>query len=303
MSFAALIPLGPGQAELQRLGDLLDALLHFEPSCRAVVVINDGNDPEAARKVVGRFPCRSQILPHPRNGRGNWWGGGSSTGTLGGLKWIADQGEFSFVVKLDSDSLVIGPFREAVNAFFQSNPNAALAGSHRRNPEGTPRDGLPFAPAIKKLSRRFTIWRKCALPGRNIQFTWLGRSKRIRDLILAARSHGYEPGENCQGGAYALSQSALKRFAEAGLFADPLLFLNTPITEDVALGLFTRSLGMELRDFNHSGEPFAVRHFGLSASPEELLAQGYAIVHSIKDRGNYTEEGLRTFFLRQRRRQ
>jgi len=266
-----------------------------------VVVVNDGNDPEAARRVTDRFPCRIEILPNPRNGRGNWWGGGSSAGTLGGLKWISEQGEVSFVVKLDSDSLVIGAFQDAVNAFFQANPQAALAGSHRRNPEGTPRDGLPFAPAIKKLSRRFTVWRKCALPGRNIQFTWAGRSKRIRDLILAANANGYEPGENCQGGAYALAQAGLKRFAEAGLLEDPLLFLNTPITEDVALGLFTRSLGMELSDLNHPGEPFAVRHFGLSASPEELLRQGYSIVHSIKDRGNYTEEGVRSFFLQQRR--
>lgn len=300
MSFAALIPLGPGWAELQRLGDLLEALLHFEPACKIVLIVNDGNDSNAVCQAVAQFRCQIELIPNPRNGRGNWWGGGSSAGTLGGLKWIVENEEVSFVVKLDSDSLVVGPFRESVKAFFNQNPNAAVAGSHGRNPEGTPRDGLPFAPAIQKLRRRFTVWRKCALPGRNIQFTWFGRSKKIRDLIEAAIANGYEFGENCQGGAYALSKAGLLRFAEAGLLEDPLLFLNTPITEDVALGLFARSLGMDLCDFNHLGEPFAVRHFGLSASPEELLAQGYSVVHSIKDRGDYTEEGLRAFFKAKR---
>ena len=296
MSFAALIPLGPGWAELQRLEDLLEALFHYEPSCKAVVVVNDGNDPEAAQRVTSRFPCQIEIVENPRKGRGNWWGGGSSSGTLGGLKWVVDNVDAAFVVKLDSDSLVIGPFQNSVREFFQSNPNAALAGSHRRNPEGHPRDGLPFAPAFRKLLRRFTVWRKCPLPFRNVQFTWFGRSKRIRDLIRAAIRNGYEFGENCQGGAYALSLAGLNAFAREGLLDDSLLFLNTPITEDVALGLFTRALGMELCDFNHPGEPFAVRHFGLSAPPPELVEQGYSIVHSIKDRGNFTEEGLRTFF-------
>ena len=300
MSFAILIPLGPGRAELQRLGDLLEAVLHFEPTCTAAVIINDGNDKEAARNVAGQFPVRCEILANPRNGRGSWWGGGSSAGTICGLRWITNHLEPEFVVKLDSDSLVIGHFKEALSQFFHANPTAALAGSHRRNPEGTPRDGLPFAPAIQKLQRRFTVWRKCPLLGRNIQFGWFGRSRKIRELILSAVNNGYEFGENCQGGAYAISVAGLNAFAKWGLLDDPLLFLNTPITEDVALGLFTRSLGMELRDFNHPGETFAVRHFGLSAPPAELLTNGYSIVHSIKNRGESTEEGFRTFFRTKR---
>ena len=40
-AFAALVLLGPGPDEHQRLVDLLDSLFYYEPDVRAVLVIDD----------------------------------------------------------------------------------------------------------------------------------------------------------------------------------------------------------------------------------------------------------------------
>jgi hypothetical protein len=114
--------------------------------------------------------------------------------------------------------------------------------------------------------------------------------------VQRAQSYGYQFGASCIGGGYALSREALQIMGHAGLLNDPRLFLNRFLTEDVVVGLLASAAGMKLADFNLPGEPFGVVWQGLAATPPELIRDGYAIIHSIKDFEEIREDEVREFF-------
>jgi hypothetical protein len=100
--------------------------------------------------------------------------------------------------------------------------------------------------------------------------------------VRGAGRHGYRLGEHCLGGAYAVSAPAARALAGAGVLEDPLITVGTELGEDVVLGLLVRAAGFGLTSLVDLGDPFALRHEGLPAPPAQLVAQGYAIVHSVK---------------------
>jgi hypothetical protein len=118
----------------------------------------------------------------------------------------------------------------------------------------------------------------------------------VRSAIASARAHGYETGEHCLGGAYAVTTSAAQRLRAMGWLGDPLATYGTRLPDDVVLGLLARASGLELCSLVGPGEAFAVKFQGLIAEPEELISRGHAIVHSVKDHDGRSEAVLRSRF-------
>jgi hypothetical protein len=114
--------------------------------------------------------------------------------------------------------------------------------------------------------------------------------------MAEAEHRGYERGEHCLGGAYALTLTAARAMRERGYLADPLVTSGSGLGEDVVLGLLTRAAGLRLASLVGDGEAFAVRYRGLLASPDELLAGGHAVVHSVKDSPYGAEGDVRARF-------
>ncbi len=302
MKFVTLIPIGPKKKELERLSDLLASLFSFEdPEKCGVLLINDGNSRTQLEEVCGRYNLlQCAILDNPREGRGVGWSDGLTVGVLAGLQWVARQmPPANFVLKLDTDSLVIGPFSDKVEGFFQREVTVGMIGTHLREPSGASTNSIrDWAPKIKKLQRLFTIWQ--SQKRWHFQIGFWGRDRRIQKLIADAAHAGYVLGESCQGGAYALSATALQRLNGQGLLDDSFLFFNRRITEDIVVGLLTRLVNLQLADFNAHGQPFGVTWRGLCAAPAELLRCGYAIIHSVKDDGAYLERETRAYFAEHR---
>ncbi|PYK39435.1 MAG: hypothetical protein DME49_03955 [Verrucomicrobia bacterium] len=76
------------------------------------------------------------------------------------------------------------------------------------------------------------------------------------------------------------------------------IWLETEIGDDVVLSLLATAAGWEVEDFNRPGEVFGVQYQGLSGTPEELVAAGYGIVHSLKSGSWENELQLRESFRR-----
>lgn len=304
MKFVALIPVGPKKKELERLSDLLASLLNFEAAEECgLLLINDGNSRPQLQEVCGRYNLsQCKILDNPREGRGVGWSDGLTVGILAGLQWIArHMPPAKFVLKLDTDSLVIGPFSGKIEACFQQQTNVGMIGTHLREPGGTLTNSIrDWAPKIKKLQRPFTIW--TSKNRWHFQFGFWGRDRHIQKLIAAASGWGYVFGESCQGGAYALSGTALQKLHDQGLLDDPLLFIHRRLTEDVVVGLLTRAVKLQLADFNAHDQPFGVTWRGLCAPPAELLRRGYSIIHSVKDDGACLGRETRAYFTDHRTR-
>jgi hypothetical protein len=88
--------------------------------------------------------------------------------------------------------------------------------------------------------------------------------------------------------------------AGAGMFDDPLRWIDARIGDDVMLGLHAASLGFELRGMVADGEPFGLRPICLADTPQRLVDRGFAFVHSVKNDPEHDEDALRAFFAARR---
>jgi hypothetical protein len=297
-NFCAIIPFGPGETEFQRVQDLLDSLWTYEPLTPLVALIDDtGDDREIAENFIPPPSCRIVALRNPRNGRGVGATSGLSAGMLFALAWIErNVPNISFIVKLDTDALVIAPFSERIGRAFAADPTAGMAGLYDRLCDGRPRDQSSFQKMLRKLSGPAAIWRQPAIPGQYLTLHFFGRGATIRHQIRDAIAAGYRPAEFILGGAYAISGEAIRRMERKGYFADPLLWLHTHFSEDVVLSMYTCGAGLHLLGLAADGQPFAVQHYGLPDTPERLIERGYGIVHSLKSDPHRSEDALRSIF-------
>lgn len=301
-SFAVVLAIGPGDVELQRVGDLLESLFTYEPSVSHVVLVDDAMP---ARQLERCFTvlesCALVTIPNPRRGRGEAWSGGMTAGMFAGFRWIAENTECEFTVKLDSDSLIIAPFAEKLRTAFASHPEVDQFGCYRTTPTPVPElRHWTATPALEKLRRPFTLWRRTTRPWPQLQCVLFRRDRERRRLILAAMAHGQTLGMHCQGGGYAVRGRMLKKLAQAGCFDDPFLWFWAPVCEDTVMSLTIYAQGGQAADLNGEGEVFGVAHIGLPDSPQNLLKRGYSIIHSVKDSDAYREADTRAFFKAKR---
>jgi hypothetical protein len=297
--FGVVICVGPGEKERTRFDDFVHSLLFYEPTVSGLAVIDD-EIPK--RDLLSRFTipahCRAEVMTNPRRGRGSGWGAGLTAAILLGIQWLHNNVRPQFVVKVDTDTLIIGEFANRIFNHFITNPDEGMLGSFLKYPD-RPRDFYKereVAPAIEKLLRQFTIWRKTCSPFPRIQIGYFGKYGRIRSILQQALLNGYVLGEYCCGGGYAISEAAINLMAEEGLLRDPLLWLHTPCSDDVVLSLYVRTIRKRIADFNAEGEPFGVKGPGLPFSPEILVQKGYAIIHSLKNYKGTSEDKTRAFF-------
>ncbi|HEY0793262.1 MAG TPA: hypothetical protein VGD78_19515 [Chthoniobacterales bacterium] len=290
--YLGLVSLGPGPRELSRLQDLLDSLSFYQSSnCAGVIVVDDGNHGDNIVKTVD-FPARIIVVKNPREGRGWWWEGGLSTGLLAGYH-CASEYDIDYVLKLDTDSLVISPFHEKIMECLGNNKSIGMVGSHLQ-PGRDYKECIPIACGrkVSKLFRPLSVWRR---PNWHLRSGWAPRARKIRRYYQLALENGYLTGEACEGGGYVMACESLRRFKKAGIFNDPLLLLNS-LTEDVMFSLLVRSCGLDLYDLSGPGKVFRIQLAGLPENPVMLAVDGCSIIHSLKDHGNWREEQTRSFF-------
>ena len=156
--FAVILPVGPAKEEIVRARDLLDSLQRFEAGNYTLVLVDDhAGGRDLGREVVGGADLRWVVTTNPRRGRGDGWSSGAAAGTLAALRVAAQLPEHEFVVKLDTDSLVIDTFSERVANSFRRQPELGIMGAYQFSP-ASDRD-RSSAPALEKLLRQWAVWR------------------------------------------------------------------------------------------------------------------------------------------------
>jgi hypothetical protein len=108
------------------------------------------------RSIPEPLRDRTVVLSNPRNGKGCGWGAGLAAGILCGLKWCARNESIGFILKLDTDTLVIAPFQELVSRRFAQKKNTGLLGTYSKTPNRSlnQEEDFPKAPALRKESRQ-----------------------------------------------------------------------------------------------------------------------------------------------------
>jgi hypothetical protein len=295
--FAVAVPVGPGAREAGRVADLLASLRAHEPDAGPVVLVDD--DPSERRLDEHRREGIA-VVPNPRGGHGIGTLGGTCTATLTALRWVHDNAPGAHCVRLDTDSLVIAPFRDRLVEALPGRPDAGVVGSFDRTCNDEPRDFSVWAAVARRHARPVWTWRRPPRRLRYVQVALTGRLAAVRREVRTALHRGYRPGEHCLAAACVVTATMIGAMATARMLADPLRWLNTRFGDDIMLGVQARALGLDLVGLVGEGEPFGVRHVGLADSPSRLLERGFSFIHSVKNDPAFTEEEIRRFFAGRR---
>jgi hypothetical protein len=306
MSIAVYMPIGPSDDEVARAADVLDSVEAFSESLRWIVLVDDAREPRGLeRRLACRAPCELVVLHNPRNGVGNGRTGGMCVSNLLAYGYIHRHTDAAWVLKLDTDSLVIGPFEERLRAAIAARPDAGLIGvigdsiapdrtyhfmdHNRRAFELALRVGDVFPelmPGHKDGLRRWGVTGEAQFE----QFL------RARHVLARAVDRGYRTAEYVQGGGYVLTRRLIEAMARAGRFDDPFVWCELEIPEDVMMGIHCASEGLAMHDLSGPNQPFTVEG-PLPFTPVELAGMNTSVIHSIK---GDTEAGFRRFFRARR---
>jgi hypothetical protein len=306
--FAVVIPVGPNVLDLARAAAVLHSVLRWEPNLPWCVIVDDAPSPRGLSDFASiPSTCRGATVISPRRGRGGSWRGGLTAGLLTALAWVHRETDADFVLKLDTDALAIAPFAQAIHALLAQRRDAGVIGSL----------GVSCHPEVRRgqnlLSEpKFLIWRRVLPPASLVEASrvttidvdgWgpftvdqLRAFDRIRPRLEAAIRHGYATNEYCQGGAYVLSREFVVRMAAAGYLTEPEAWVPLHFGEDVTMAMHARAVGLQVCDCSKPGQPFGIQYRGLAYPPEELVARGYSLIHSLKNDPHHSEEAIRAFF-------
>jgi hypothetical protein len=300
LKFGIIIPVGPSANDVERAGDVLASVLAYEPETPLVLFIDDGGkDRRLDEKFRATATCRLVNIFNTRNGHGIGETSGLSAGMLLAIAWLHANADCGFVMKLDTDALIIAPFAEKILRTLAARPDVGMVGLYNRMCDGSVRDQTSFRKMLGKLASPFAVWRNPPGWGYLTVHLW-GRGATIRRQITEAIRAGYRPAEFILGGAYAFTGEAVRRFAKHGFLDDPHLWLGTHFSEDVVLSMYVCATGLRLHGMTADGEPFAVQHYGLPDTPERLVERGYSVIHSVKSDTRFSEAAIREFYRKRR---
>lgn len=287
VKLAVVIPVGP-DCRLAYVEDTLDSVCHYTTPSRRIVVCDDSGK-GTGELLRRRYPAITVLTTPEHYGKD----AGLYFSLSEGFRVAYEEFAFDVLLRLDTDALVIGdrPEDDALR-FFRTYPDVGIIGSFRTDSNGDRRD---FSWAREELARESSYQSLLREPRRWRRFFFLKR------ILRGARSHGYQPGEHCLGGAYFISRECIRR-----LHRDILLSRQeirwSKLQEDHIFSLLMYSTGLKNGDFVTGDAPMAVRWRGLPCGPERLLADGKKVTHSTRFFGERTEEDIRAFFRRERQR-
>lgn len=304
--YAVALLVGPGDLEIDRSNDLLDSIGACEPTFCRMVVIDDGGYDRALKERL-TFPNQAEpafLVFNRPPGQTFTKAKGVCGNSMLGFQWIARHApEAAFGLKIDTDALVIAPFAEKLAREFAAASAVGVLGANTRTPEGYVRDFTRNACLMKALHARALDWKRRRSLVRYVK-KWFtgGPPSRIHQHLTEAVRAGYEYGENCLGGAYAIRQSCITEMNRRGYLDHPEHWTPIDVPEEVMMHMYARAAGFHLKNYVAPGEVFGVRLIGLPFPLEDLLDKGYSIIHSIKNDKRYGELEVREFFRIYRRR-
>ena len=291
-----MVAVGPGDREPSRLEDLLAGFARFESGALHQLIIVDDtrgvHDFKAIAKSQASVPV--QILVAPRNGQGDSWRGGLCTNILFGIKHAFADGKANFVVKLDTDSLILSPFSKRVAALFDARPKLGMVGSlYKLDLHGKQIQPSTWKPNLRKWESLFRF-RRNPLP--HVETALFRRNRLIRRYLKMALANGWDAGTCAVGGGYTIGKGLFDQWSARQMLGDDRLWLKTDLGEDVVVSLLCHAVGFTAGDDNGPGGVFGVQIEGLGFSPAEMVARGYGIVHSVKCKSWVDEMTLRNEF-------
>jgi hypothetical protein len=280
---AVVVPAGPGEDDLL---DTLDSVVRYTDQDRVIVVMDD------VSRAGQRLPDLAAVSPdivvfRPPDGLPGDRFTGLWLKLAATYHWLLERYEPELVLRLDADALVLGPGIEALaERAFAADPKLGLLGSYRVGPDGGERD-------FGWLAHQLRV--KAGVLG-------LVRPRRravIRHYWRLARAQGYVDGEHILGAAVVLRYPALAAIDRNGWFTGP--WPDVMLGEDHIISMLMIAAGYRIGDFGGPDDPMALKWIGLPAHPDDLLARGKLITHSVRSWQDLDQAQVRAIFAAARR--
>src|SRR5688572_5003287 len=207
LDLVVVIPVGP-TCKMEFLLDTISSVKHYIHSSYKVIIADDSQNPNHEREVKDHF-ADVIFLGNKRNlGKGM----GLYTSLCNAFRYALDNFDFTALIRLDTDALIIGPDPElTIIDFFKKNPTVGLAGRHIRGFHSVDdfgnvweNHGRGLYVAIAKIFTKYFI--------RHPFIYW-----RVRKFLFKALAQDYEIGELVFGGAYAFSRLGLEKLRDQGV--------------------------------------------------------------------------------------
>jgi hypothetical protein len=274
-----VLPVGPndGQAAL----DTLDSAIHFAGASRIVVVVDDTGGHDDFAKCAEVMSEDIAVIPAPPRAAGGY--GGLWVKIAAGYRWMLERFAPEVILRFDVDALLIGSgLADRAIEKFAEDPKVGLIGAYKIASDGSARDWSWGARMLHIESGPL-----------GLRYPRMRASHRR--LLGPARPNGYIYGEHALGGGYIHSLKLADDIHARGWWDMPSL-APSRLGEDMIMGLLTVAAGYRTADFGRPEDPMAMRWRGLPAHPDELLAKGKLLTHSVRFYGAMREPEIRGIF-------
>jgi glycosyl transferase family 2 len=142
--FTVFVPVGPGESERESLADTLDSLRAHAPGGEMrLILIDDSPRPRSLERLC---PGASTIRTGLWDTRGPDPLSAMTAGTIEALK----RAQGDFVLKLDTDAVVIAPFAESIHSILSRDRSIGIIGAFDRAAAGGTRDWSMWPPLIRR---------------------------------------------------------------------------------------------------------------------------------------------------------
>ncbi len=288
-SAVIIIPCGPCS---ETILDTAESIDYYCPEPHEIVFVDDCTKDGTYETLVSSKRSHWHIL---RNERPNGFLRLVHTLCFG-MRYIYKMFKCRCVLKMDSDSLIIGSgvITDALE-YMEANPHMGMFGVYEVD-YNKPRT---FAAHKKQMDNAVLRWRRMV----GLRPSW-------SDMLRVAEGKGYRRGENISGGGYFITRRCLDAIAELGYLNVPYSWYSNVIqylfdtiqhvigmrlpyswhgrlAEDVFFSMATVASGYKLGHFAAPDGPICVALRGLPYPAKELLRRGYKIVHE-PDKGPNT---------------
>ena len=277
-----VIPLGPSEP-VEHILDTLDSIQRFlSPDTKVILV--DNSRKGTGNIVQQAFPD-ADVIHGTRQGMFAHLFLNICQGTAHAYEHYC----FRVLLRMDTDALIIGELPDVeASAVFEQRPDVGQLGVFKTDYHGRPMRWWPInlSMALQALNPLSWIWP-----------AWNGFA--FRQLLVRAMRRGYPIGSHVYGGGFFLSYACVERLYRAGILTDERLD-NLRLAEDHITTVSVVSVGLDAADFASGDRPCAQAWRGLPAAPDELLAKGKKVVHSVRFWGDMKEADVRAVFRRHR---
>lgn len=273
-----VMPVGPNDS--QAALDTLDSALHYAGASRVIVVVDDTGGHDEFAKQAAVMSEDIAVIPAPRTPGGY---GGLWVKIAAGYRWLLERFAPEVILRFDVDALLIGSgLADRAIEKFAADPKVGLIGSYRIAADGGVRDWSWGARMLRIESGPL-----------GLRYPSMRASQR--SLLRQARLNGYVYGEHALGGGYIHRLNLADDIHARGWWDMPAL-APSRLGEDMIMGLLAVAAGYRNADFGRPADPIAMRWRGLPAHPDDLLAKGKLLTHSVRFWGDLREPEIRSIF-------